>query len=91
MEVAPRNLVRIEATFRNSAGVVTEPTAVKLEVRSPAGVITEHSPTKVSTGVWRYDLFVEESGTWEWAFVGTGTVEAAEEGSFEVGPSHFVA
>ncbi len=87
MEIPPRNIVRLEVTFKNVAGEVTEPTATELQYKEPSGTIKtikSGSLTKISAGIWRYDLLVTESGQYWWAWIGTGTVEACEEGSFMV-------
>jgi hypothetical protein len=76
--------VPLEATFRNSAGAPTNPTAVTLTVRAPDGTITTPTPTNTGTGVWHYDLSVSQPGLWWYTFKGTGAVQAADRRSFYV-------
>src|SRR4051812_29508852 len=76
--------VPLEATFRNTAGTLTNPTAVTLTVRAPDGTITTPSPTNPSTGVFHYDLSVTQPGLWWYTFKGTGAIQAADRKSFYV-------
>src|SRR3954469_17416489 len=76
--------VPLEATFRNTAGTLTNPTAVTLTVRAPDGTVTTPSPTNPSTGVFHYDLSVTQPGLWWYTFKGTGAIQAADRNSFYV-------
>ena len=90
------DLVRLTATFTNSAGVVTDPTAVTclLKLRYVIGstATTYTYPaniTKDSTGVFHVDVTPTTEGIWDYRWVGTGTVQAAVEGAFNVPNSEF--
>lgn len=86
----------ITATFRTSAGVLTNPTTVTFITRTPAGVETATTSanaaiTNPSTGVYVYtfpDALTEE-GIWTVRAKGNAGLVAAVEGSFEVIPSGF--
>jgi hypothetical protein len=45
--------------------------------------------TKSSTGVYYVDVVPDNEGVWDYRWVGTGDVVAAEEGSFNVPNSEF--
>lgn len=79
-------LVRCTATFTDIGGTVTaDPNTVTVTVRNAAGSLILPTPTRVATGA--YQAFVDitdHRGTWAYRFVGTGTLQAAEEFSFEV-------
>ena len=87
--------VSMQATF-TLGGTLTDPTAVTGTVIDPAGVSTDYTVagdpemTNPSIGVYRIELIVTIEGVWEFRFVGTGTVNEAEEGRFEVPVSSFV-
>jgi hypothetical protein len=88
------DLVRITGTF-SVAGVATDPTTVTLKVRTPSGAVSTYTyagggVTKDATGVYRRDVSATEPGRWLYRWEGTGTAEAAEEGSFDVEMSAFV-
>lgn len=89
--------VRITVSFRGLAdGALTDPTTVtvKTKVHKSGDVTayvygTDAEVVKDSTGVFHFDLTFAEAGTHFWRFAGTGAVQAATEGSFEVEPSEF--
>ena len=78
------DLHRVSATFRNAAGVPTNPTSVTFRLRTPAGVVTTPAPVSDGSGVYHYDVNVTQVGRYEYAFSGTGSVVAAEPGDFYV-------
>ena len=81
--------VTLGATFTNSAGTATDPTAVTLEVKDPSGTTTTYTYslaeiTKVSTGVYSKAISLTASGWWYYEWQGTGTVAKVENGKFHV-------
>lgn len=79
--------VRLTGTFRNAAGTLTDPTTVTLKHEDPSGNETSltyagGTVTKSSTGIYYADVTVDESGTWKYKWIGTGTVAQADEGAF---------
>jgi hypothetical protein len=86
--------VRVTATFTNASAVVTDPTTVTVLAKPRYGSPTTYTypatVTKDSTGVYHVDLDVTAEGIWDYRFVGTGTVVAAADGSFNVRDSQFV-
>lgn len=69
--------VRLTGTFTDSAGAVADPTTVTVTVTNPAGVVTNPAATKDSVGVYHVDVAPTVSGTWRYAFSGTGALVAA--------------
>jgi hypothetical protein len=84
------SLVQLTGTFKNAAGTLTDPSAVTCTVRDPAGAVTTPAASRASAGVWTatVDLTGATPGVWNYRFSGTGTVQAAEEGSFYVETSN---
>lgn len=73
--------VKITGTFKID-DVVQDPTAVFLQIRDPSGNIdtlsfADDEITKVSTGVYSYNLTLDEAGDWFVKFIGTGNVISA--------------
>lgn len=76
--------VRLGATFTNLAGTLLNPTTVACVARKPDGSTTTLTAVNESTGVYHADVLVDQSGTWNARWAGTGTLVVAEETSFEV-------
>ena len=79
--------VRIEATFRNSAGQLVDPEAVIFATKDPAGDVTTLSGegvTKDSVGAYHVDVVPDAAGEWHYRALGSGTNGGAAEGSFLV-------
>jgi hypothetical protein len=89
--------VRLTVSFANAAGNLADPTAVTLLVRrryqlEPVATSTYTYPgtiTKDSTGIYHVDVTPDNEGVWDYRWVATGTVVAAEEGAFNVPNSEF--
>lgn len=89
--------VRVKATFTDPfsdpADQVTDPTTVKLSVKKPDGTRTTYTfgtdseVEKVSTGVYRSDLTIDQDGEWLYRWFSETTAEAAEEKSFIINDS----
>lgn len=78
------DVVPVTATFTNAAGAPANPTTVTLTIRKPDGTVLTPAPTNSSTGVYTYNLAVDQPGLWWYTFVGTGAVAAADRNSFLV-------
>lgn len=81
--------IKMTATFRNASAAVTDPTTVTCIIKTPAGVETTYTwalstVTKDSTGVFSKTITVDENGTYQYYFKGTGTVADAARGHFLV-------
>lgn len=89
------DLVRVSAEFRNTAGVLTDPTTISFSFKTPSGVETTYvygtnaQVGRTSAGLFFVDLQANESGVWVWRFKGTGAVEQSDEGQFFVQPTDF--
>lgn len=72
----------VTTTFALS-GVLTDPTTVTLQVRTPAGVFTTYTYansqiTRNSTGIYHRDVTLDAEGIWTFRTAGTGAVVAAD-------------
>lgn len=89
------DLVRCSASFADSAGAATNPTAVLFQVKTPAGTTTTYvygtdaQLVRPSTGNYYVDVDASQVGTYHYRFYSTGTGQAADEGSFRVKDSNF--
>ena len=86
------DVARLGATFLVS-DVATDPSTIALTVTSPSLVTTTYTyaggqVSKISTGVYRYDLAITESGTYQFRWVGTGSAAGAEQDSLAVRPKN---
>lgn len=81
--------IRLQATFRNSAGTLTDPSTVVARLLDPRGAETTPTAQNASTGVWYFDTTPTIAGTWFYRFEGSGTVEVSNERSFTVLESKF--
>lgn len=79
----------VEALFTDAGGPA-DPTTVTLRIRKPDGTeTTNSSPTRVSVGLFREYVLLDQSGRWLWQFKGTGAVPATIEGHIDVDRSLF--
>ena len=89
------DLVRCSAAFATSAGVATDPAAIRFQVRTPAGDTTEYvygtdaEFMRAAAGSYYVDVSASEAGTWRYRFYSTGTGQAADERAFRVKDSWF--
>lgn len=77
------DVARLEATFRDTAGVLTN-TTVTLTVKKPDGTSSTPSTSNPSTGLYRADISIDQPGVWVYRFAGTGAVTSVEEGRLYV-------
>lgn len=85
MAIYVGDTVRLQATFKDVSGALTNPTVTSLKYRINAGdtvTVLQASLTNSSTGVWHYDLEIATAGAYEYSFEGTGTVDKSEFGTF---------
>lgn len=80
----------IQITFADLNGVPTNPSAVGLTVQAPDGTQTTPSPFNDGTGLYHYDLALAASGIYRFKWVGTGAINATEEGEIAVKESILV-
>jgi hypothetical protein len=76
--------VRLTATFKNTAGANTDPTAVACTWKSPDGTVTSYTYagatiTRSEAGIYYVDIAPTVSGNHWYDFTGTGTVAATVE------------
>lgn len=70
-------------------GTLTDPTTVTLTVRKPSGTTTSYTyaaaaVSRISLGVYRKNLTLDERGVWLFTFTGTGDCQASAEGTVTV-------
>ena len=70
---------RLEATFKDIAGVLTDPTAVTFTMEEPDGTITTYNTVGAnlknpSVGVYHVDWPLAKAGRHAIEFIGTGAV-----------------
>ena len=77
--------VIVEATFKDDADALTDPTTVTCYALDPSGNEAAVTPlSNPSVGVYRGTVTVDESGIWRYRFKGEGVVNIASEGRFHV-------
>jgi len=68
--------VRCTGTFTDTNGTATDPDTIFFAWRTPDGTLTtkeygvDVEVLKVSTGVYAYDLNIDDDGTWQYRFYG---------------------
>lgn len=82
-------LATLTNTFKNSAGVATDPTTISLTVTDPTQTATTYTfaagqITKSSAGVYTKDIACSIDGTWTFEWTGTGAVSDVVAGTWEV-------
>lgn len=92
------DLVKVTGTFTNpdSSDAPLDPTAVRLKVQDPSGNVTKIAydgnnadPSEAgriwrsSTGVYNYNIDVDEAGYWHYRWYSTGTGQASDVGYFQ--------
>jgi hypothetical protein len=83
------NLVRVQVTFTDITGVVTDPTVVTAKIENPSKVITTYvylataDIVRVSTGVYYIEVDLNQGGIWFYRFEGTGALKAASQDSLK--------
>jgi hypothetical protein len=92
------DLWRPTATFLVGS-TPTDPTNITVRVKDPSGTTTVHGPVsgatgggsivRVSAGVFRIDITLNDAGYWFARFEGTGAATATEEHQAIVDPSEF--
>jgi len=84
------DLVQLSVTFKNSAGTNTDPTTVTFKLQTPDAATTTYvygtdsQLVKSATGVYHVNWSCTQVGLHLVSWVGTGTIETAEEGYFHV-------
>ena len=85
--------VRLSVTFTVD-GVAADPTDVACKYQDPSGNEVEKTflagdVTRSGTGIYYYDVTIDESGTWFYRFEATGNVVGAGENHFRIRNSEF--
>ncbi|MBW2559234.1 MAG: hypothetical protein JRE40_00115 [Deltaproteobacteria bacterium] len=81
------NMIRVHATFKTLAGVLTDPTSVSLSYQLNDEIVIVKSDGDLenpSTGYYYYDIEATDSGVLEATFAGTGAVFASGPTSYYI-------
>ncbi len=83
----PGDTKRLNATFKDIAGVLTDPTTTTFTLVEPDGVVVTHNvvgPDLInpSVGVFYVDFPITKEGNHSWSIAGTGLVAQKNEGEF---------
>lgn len=68
--------VRLQGTFTDAAGTVTDPTKIYIKYMDPSGTVLTHQYTvdpvvqRASTGVYYEDINLTKSGRWFYRWYG---------------------
>lgn len=62
--------ITLQATFRDIAGDLVDPSSVVLTVEDPSQNITTPSPTNPSVGVYQAEVDLTEPGWWSYRWEG---------------------
>lgn len=92
------DMIRLGITYMDpDDGVMVNPTTVRFKVLEPGARTpttltygTDSALVRVSTGVYRVDLSLPDSGVWQVRWEATGNYISAEEFSIQVAMSAFV-
>ncbi len=85
--------VRHRVQFKDVAGVLTDPDAIRWTGIEPDGTITAErfgvngSIVKEQVGIYHRDIATDQSGKWGTRLSGAGTIDAAHEAVFLVNRS----
>jgi hypothetical protein len=89
---------RIQMTVltTNAAGTATDPDSATFQLQEPDGTETTYTVSdgevaNTATGTWVFSYVTQAAGEHTVRFVGSGTVDVADERSFEVLPSVFTS
>ena len=80
--------IRLSAVFTQNS-IHADPTSVVATHKDPSGNETTPAVSNPNAGHYFIDVSIDEEGTWWYRFAGTGAVEAAAEGTFNVRATQF--
>jgi hypothetical protein len=87
--------VRVQTTFSDSDGTVSDPATVTFKFTIPAGTTTTYvygtdaELVRLSEGIYYVDIDCATAGIYYWRMYSTGSAQAADEGFFSVEASRF--
>lgn len=86
--------IRISGDFTDINDEDIDPTVTTFKFTDPSGNTTTYiyetddELARDSLGHFHVDISIDEAGTWYYRWIGTGAVQAAEEGHFTVREPH---
>ena len=75
---------RLTGTFVDLNGNLADPSSVTVRIRQPDGSTVTFSGTRISVGLWKYDLALAQVGIYYYRFEGAGAIVAAGDGYLTV-------
>lgn len=80
------DLITLTGRFYSDAALTTpaNPSTVAVTIKDPVGAVTTPSPGSSQVGVWTASFTPTVAGMHEVRWVGTGTVQAADQSEFFV-------
>lgn len=72
--------VRVQGVFTTPLLAPIDPDTVTLEVRRPDDTVTTYTGsqlTRVSEGVYTFDVLTDQSGPWVYNWIGSGNLDVA--------------
>ena len=84
------NIARLTGTFTDIDENLIDPTAVYIAYKNPSGTLTtlqfgvDAAVKKSGTGLYYYDLTVDDDGVWWFRWYSDGVGTAAAEASFTI-------
>ena len=84
------DVVRVSVVFAASNGVFADPTTIVVRYKTPTGTTTawtygvNSEVVKDAVGKYRADISVTAGGIWNFRWEGTGVLQGAAQGTFEV-------
>lgn len=81
--------VKVTATVKNLAGILTTPSITSVKVKAPDLAVTEPGVSEDSEGIMHVTFLLEEAGTYVVRFEGKGSLVTAVEKEFTVEKSRF--
>lgn len=80
-------LVRLSVSFKDTNGVLIDPTTVTVSILDPTEASVAATVVKDSVGTYHADVTPALFGVWDYTFAGTGAVVATGQASFFVEPA----
>jgi len=79
------DLIRITGTWTDADGNVTDPNVIKGNTENPSGTTAQLTIstgiTKSSTGVYYFDMDLNEEGRWKYRLYGIATGDSSSQGA----------
>lgn len=78
------DLIRLNAAFEDACGQAVDPTTVEIRVKAGGVTTTYTNAMQDSPGKYHLDILLTLAGQTDYRWIGTGAVQTAAEGRFNV-------